>query len=73
MNELRCKSQCYTIPKALSSNLQVLQSDDFLSSPDVFNKIDVANGSIEIRTGDIGLQKVSLKITDLVTFIFLAG
>ncbi len=70
INELRCKSQCYTIPKSLSSNLQVLQSDDFLSSPDIFKKIDVANGSIEIRTDDIGLQKVSLKVTDILLLLY---
>jgi hypothetical protein len=64
--ELRHKSQQYTIPKALSSSIHaskstIKQSDQFLSSSDVFNKIAVANGLIEIRTGDIALQKVSFK------------
>ncbi|CAF1330481.1 unnamed protein product [Adineta steineri] len=64
MTELRHKRQHYIIPKASSSNIQVSksvvkQSDQFMSSLDVFNRVVLANGSIEIRTGDIALQKVN--------------
>ena len=57
---IKYKSQYCIIPKASKSIVK--QSDDFLSSSDVFNRINIANGSIEVRTGDIALQKVSLKI-----------
>jgi hypothetical protein len=65
--ELEHQFRCYTIPKAISSNMQVSksiveQSDQFRCSMEVFNGIIVKNGSIEIHTGDIALQKVSQKL-----------
>ncbi len=65
--KIKYKSQYYIIPKASLSTMEaskstMKQSDDFLSSLDVFSRIIVANGSIEVRTGDIALQNVSLKI-----------
>ena len=64
LTESRHDTQAYIIPKALSSNSPILhsvkkQSDDILSSPDIFNRMSVAKGSIDIRTGDIALQQVS--------------
>ncbi|CAF4287034.1 unnamed protein product [Rotaria socialis] len=63
ITESKYKFRSYTIPKGLSSNGHVLkstmeQSEHFLSSPDVFNRLAVADGSIEIRTGDIARQDV---------------
>jgi hypothetical protein len=59
MTELRSKSQSYTIPKASSSSTEILPFDDFLLSPDLSRKMVIGNGSLEIRIGDIALQKVS--------------
>ncbi|CAF3999400.1 unnamed protein product, partial [Adineta steineri] len=67
MTELRSKSQYYTIPKASSSNTEVMPVDGFLFSPNVFRKIVVANGSIEIRIGDIALQKVDTIVIPMTT------
>ena len=55
--------QSYDIPKAPSSTMEtskfiVTQSELFSSSPDVFKKMSVAKGFIELRTGDIALQEV---------------
>ena len=55
--------QFYSIPKASPSNAEIskfilTQSTLFSSSPDVFKKMIVANGSIELRTGDIATQEV---------------
>lgn len=55
--------QFYSIPKASPSNAEIsrfilTQSTLFSSSPDVFKKMIVANGSIELRTGDIAIQEV---------------
>jgi len=55
--------QCHSVPTASVSNSQVsksimAQSELFCSSSDVFKKMIVGNGSIELRTGDIALQKV---------------
>jgi hypothetical protein len=64
MTESKCKSRCHIVPKALSSSIHVSkslveQSDHFQCSVNVFNRVVVANGSIEVHTGDIALQKVS--------------
>jgi hypothetical protein len=72
--ELEYQSRCYAIPKASSSNMQVSksileQSDQFRCSMEVFNGIVIKNGSIEIRTGDIALQKVSE--ISILNYIFL--
>lgn len=70
--KLQHNYQTYPVPKASVQNNHISkstlkQSTEFCSSPDVFRKMIVANGSIEFRTGDIALQKVcfidSLKIT----------
>ncbi|CAF4081016.1 unnamed protein product [Rotaria sordida] len=64
--ELKHNYQSYPVPKALISNTQVSQSifeqsKQFYSSTDVLKKMIVANGSIELRIGDIALQEVCLK------------
>ncbi|CAF4593643.1 unnamed protein product [Rotaria socialis] len=61
--ELLCNYQSYPLPKASISNKQISkaileQSELFCSSPDVYKKRIIADGSIELRTGDIALQKV---------------
>ncbi|CAF1337143.1 unnamed protein product, partial [Rotaria sordida] len=61
--ELKHNYQSYPVPKATISNKQtsksiIEQSELFCSSTDVFKKLIIANGSIELRTGDIALQKV---------------
>ena len=57
--DIKSKHRCCPIPKAASASARALLADDFLLSPDVFRRIEVENGSIEIRLGDIALQKVS--------------
>ncbi|CAF1388528.1 unnamed protein product [Rotaria sordida] len=61
--ELKHNYQSYPVPKATISNKQtsksiIEQSELFCSSTNVFKKLIIANGSIELRTGDIALQKV---------------
>jgi hypothetical protein len=61
--ELKHTHQSHSVPKASISNIQVsksivAQSEHFSSSSDVFKKMIVENGSIELRTGDIALQEV---------------
>jgi hypothetical protein len=74
--ELTYKSRSYIIPRSSSSNKQMSkslidQSNDFCCSSDVFNKIPVGNGSIEIRIGDIAQQKVSLMIVFIISLLLL--
>ncbi|CAF1265776.1 unnamed protein product, partial [Rotaria sordida] len=63
--ELKHNYQSYPVPKALISNTQVSQSifeqsKQFYSSTDVLKKMIVANGSIELRIGDIALQETDV-------------
>jgi hypothetical protein len=63
--ELKHSYQSHSVPKASVSNTQVsksiiTQSELFSSSSDVFKKMIVGQGSIELRTGDIALQQVCL-------------
>ncbi|CAF1177333.1 unnamed protein product, partial [Rotaria sordida] len=63
--ELKHNCQSYPVPKALISNTQVSQSifeqsKQFYSSTDVLKKMIVANGSIELRIGDIALQETDV-------------
>ncbi|CAF3163547.1 unnamed protein product [Rotaria sp. Silwood2] len=61
--KLKYIDQSFVVPKASIFNNQISksieeQSNLFSSSSDVFKKITLTNGSIELRTGDIALQKV---------------
>lgn len=65
--EFEYQSRSSILPKADSSNIQsskliLEQSDHFYRSTEVSQGVMVNNGSIEIRTGDIALQKVSESI-----------
>lgn len=65
--ELKHKKQLIPIPKASLTTISHTsksikeQAIQFCSSSNVFMKITVGNGSIEIRSGDIGQQQASLK------------
>lgn len=55
--------QFYPIPKVSPSNIEIskyirTQSTLLSSSPVIFKKMNVANGSIELRTGDVAIQEV---------------
>ncbi|UJR16812.1 hypothetical protein I4U23_003711 [Adineta vaga] len=65
--QLRTKSQYYTIPKALSSSTSALSVDNFLFSPNVSGKVPIGNASIEIRMGDIALQKADVIVIPMTT------
>ncbi|CAF4945453.1 unnamed protein product, partial [Rotaria sp. Silwood1] len=61
--ELKHNCQSYLVPTASITKKQVSksiieQSKLFCSSTNVFKRMTVANGSIELRTGDIALQNV---------------
>ena len=65
--EFEYQSRSYILPKVDSSNIQpskliLEQSEHFYRSSEVSQGVMVNNGSIEIRTGDIALQKVSESI-----------
>jgi hypothetical protein len=71
--ELNYTIQHFSIPKASSailyaSNSTKEQSIQFCSSSDVVTKITVANGSIEIRTGDISQLQASLNKNSILYF-----
>jgi hypothetical protein len=67
--KLRTNSKSYVIPKAMKtpsttyliSKSVIEQSDLFCSSPLVYPRAKVSNGSIEVLIGDITVQKVSCK------------
>ena len=59
------KYQSYPIPKASISNIQIsksimAQSERFFSSSNVFKRMIIANGLIELHIGDIALQNVCI-------------
>ena len=63
MTKLLYESECHIIPRGSSvdstlSKSLVEQSESFLFSSNVFKRILVGNGSIEVRAGDIAQQDV---------------